>query len=122
MKLLASQIARELKASNHCVVSEAELSRVWPMSDKDREGELNKFARRNGLQVAFHKEGRYAILIRDVRSSIAEVGRNEKRELKHLRDAATWLKKMETRYAKRRKQVEARYRELLQSTRGIEAP
>ena len=50
MKLLASKIACELKALNYCVVSEAELSRGWPRYDKDREGKMKEFARRNGLQ------------------------------------------------------------------------
>jgi hypothetical protein len=119
MDALANRIARELKASNHCIVSKAELSRVWPISDKDREGKVKEFARRNGLQVVFYKEGLCAIFIRDVRSSMAEVSPKEKSELKHLREAATWLKKMEQRYAQRRKQVEARYRELLESTRKV---
>jgi hypothetical protein len=37
----------------------------------------------------------------------------EEIECRKLREAAEWLKKMEQRYAKQRKEVEARYRRLL---------
>jgi hypothetical protein len=37
----------------------------------------------------------------------------EEIECRKLREAAEWLKKMEQRYAKQRKEVEARYRKLL---------
>jgi hypothetical protein len=37
----------------------------------------------------------------------------EEIECRKLREAAEWLKKMEQRYAKQRKEVEARYHKLL---------
>jgi hypothetical protein len=61
---LASQIDRALKLSNHCAVYEEELSRVWPMPDKDREAKIKSFAYGKRLQVAFYKEGLCAIFIR----------------------------------------------------------
>ncbi len=63
MKMLASRIARELETSNHCAVYEEELSRVWPTPDTEREGKIKSFARQQGLQVAFYKEGLCAIFI-----------------------------------------------------------
>jgi len=41
----------------------------------------------------------------------------EEIECRKLRRAAGWLKKMEQRYAKQRKEVEARYRKLLPRAR-----
>jgi hypothetical protein len=38
---------------------------------------------------------------------------HEEIESRKLREAAEWLKKMEQRYAKQRKEVEARYHKLL---------
>jgi chaperonin cofactor prefoldin len=38
---------------------------------------------------------------------------HEEIECRKLREAAEWLKKMEQRYAKQRKEVEARYHKLL---------
>jgi hypothetical protein len=64
MEIIASRIERELNASNHCAVYEGELSRVWPMPDKDREEKIKSFARQQGLQVVFYKEGLCAIFIR----------------------------------------------------------
>jgi hypothetical protein len=101
------------KASNHCVVSESELSRVWPTSVKDREEKMKAFALRHGLQVAFFKQGVCAIFIRRSRLSTDEVKPKQKRELEQLRKAAEWLKRNEQRYAKQRKQIEARYRKLV---------
>ena len=40
----------------------------------------------------------------------------EEIECRKLREAAEWLKKMEQRYAKQRKEVEARYDKLLPRT------
>jgi hypothetical protein len=64
LKILASRIARDLKALNHCAIYEDELSRVWPMPDKDREAKIKGFAHGQGLQVAFYKEGLCAIFIK----------------------------------------------------------
>jgi hypothetical protein len=54
-----------LKLSNHCAVHEEELTRVWPIPDKDREAKIKSFARRQGLQVQFYREGLCAIFIKD---------------------------------------------------------
>ena len=40
MKILAGQIAKELKVANHCAVYEPELTRVWPRNGKRREAAI----------------------------------------------------------------------------------
>jgi hypothetical protein len=42
-----------------------------------------------------------------------DMAAREEIECRKLREAAEWLKKMEQRYAKQRKEVEARYHKLL---------
>ena len=74
---------------------------------------MKAFARRHGLQVAFYKEGACAIFIRGFHLSTDEVNPKKKRELEQLRKASKWLKSMEQRNAKQRKQIEARCRKLL---------
>jgi Sigma-70, region 4 len=126
MDALASRIEHQLKASNYCTVYERELSRVWPMSDKDRERKIDAFALAHRLQVVFHKAGLYTIFVRYRRSSTGGGSAKEKRERQQLRDAVKWLKKMEQRCTKQikvirkqRKQVEARYRKSLQSAHKV---
>jgi hypothetical protein len=65
MHILASRIAHRLKTEKLYAVYEDELSRVWPMPDKEREAKIKSFASSQGLQVAFYKEGLCAIFIRD---------------------------------------------------------
>jgi hypothetical protein len=65
MDVVAREIARELKTENHCAVYEKALSRVWPMSDKDRKGKIKTFAAEHGLQPAFYRQGPCAIFIKD---------------------------------------------------------
>ena len=61
MRLLASQIAEELKRANHCAVYEPDLTRVWPDKGKEREAQVELFARENGWRLRFYKDGFCAI-------------------------------------------------------------
>jgi hypothetical protein len=61
MKILAQQIAEELKKANHCAVYEPELSRVWPHNGIRREGQVAAFAKQHGWRVRFYKDGFCAI-------------------------------------------------------------
>ena len=61
MKILASQIAKELKKAKHCAIYESELTRVWPINGKSREADLALFAQKNGWRLRFYKDGFCAI-------------------------------------------------------------
>jgi len=61
MKILANQIAEELKNAKHCAIYEPELTRVWPNDGKDREREVAMFAEEHGFRLRFYKEGFCAI-------------------------------------------------------------
>jgi hypothetical protein len=61
MKILASQIAKELKKAKHCAIYEPELRRVWPINGKSREAKVALFAQQNGWRLRFYKEGFCAI-------------------------------------------------------------
>jgi hypothetical protein len=61
MKILARQIATELKAAKHRGVYEPELSRVWPYDSKRREAEILSFAKQHGWRLRFFKDGFCAI-------------------------------------------------------------
>jgi hypothetical protein len=61
MKILASQIAKEVKQAKHCAIYEPELARVWPINDKSREAKVALFAQQNGWQLRFYNEGFCAI-------------------------------------------------------------
>ena len=61
MKILANQIAEELKKAKHCAIYEPELTRVWPHDGKDREREVASFAEQHGFRLRFYKEGFCAI-------------------------------------------------------------
>jgi hypothetical protein len=61
MKILASQIAKELKQAKHCAVYEPELTRVWPLDGNMHEANVALFAKRNGWRLRFYKEGFCAI-------------------------------------------------------------
>jgi hypothetical protein len=61
MRILATQIAKELRRAKHCAVYEPELTRVWPSNGKKREADIALFARQNGWRLRFYKEGFCAI-------------------------------------------------------------
>jgi hypothetical protein len=61
MKILASQIAKELEKAEHCAVYEPELTRFWPINGKNREAQVAMFAEQHGWRLRFYKEGFCAI-------------------------------------------------------------
>jgi hypothetical protein len=61
MKILAKQIAKELKKAKHCAIYEPELTRFWPDDGKRRETEVARFAEQHGFRLRFYKEGFCAI-------------------------------------------------------------
>lgn len=63
MKLLASQIARELSKADHCAVYEPDLSRMWPDCGASREAEIASFAKRHGWRLRHYKAGFCAIFV-----------------------------------------------------------
>jgi hypothetical protein len=62
MKMLARQIKCELNTkTGHCAIYEEELQRIWPLSEEDRKGKIEKFAKEYGFQLSFYKQGLCAI-------------------------------------------------------------
>jgi hypothetical protein len=48
MKILASQITKELEKATHCAIYEPDLSRVWPDDGRQREPQIASFAKSHG--------------------------------------------------------------------------
>jgi hypothetical protein len=65
MNVLACRIVEELKSANHCAVYESDLAHVWPLSVKDREIKIAKFAQEHGFRLRFYKPGLCAIFDKD---------------------------------------------------------
>ncbi len=63
MKMLASKIERELQDYiwQHCAVYEADLRRLWPINETDRETKIEKFAKKYGFRLKSYREGVCAI-------------------------------------------------------------
>ena len=63
MKMLASQIERELQAGGwtHCAIYEDELIRVWPLDEPEREAKIAQFANQYGFRLRFYRRGLCAI-------------------------------------------------------------
>ena len=61
MKILASQIAKELEKANHCAVYEPEIMRVWPHNGNKREAKVAFFAEQHGWRLRYYKDGFCAI-------------------------------------------------------------
>jgi hypothetical protein len=64
MENLARRINSELRKSGkqaHFAVYEDELRRIWPVTDKDREARIARFAVEHGFQLGFYKQGLCAI-------------------------------------------------------------
>jgi hypothetical protein len=60
MKILASQIAKELKRAKHCAVYEPELTRVWP-DGETREAQITSFAKKHRWRLRHYSHGFCAI-------------------------------------------------------------
>jgi hypothetical protein len=45
----------------HCAVYEDELQRIWPLTEKDRQAKIARFARDYGFELGFYKQGLCAI-------------------------------------------------------------
>jgi hypothetical protein len=63
MKILARQIERELQAGKwkHHAVYEAELVRLWPLDESEREAKIGQFAKEYGFRLRFYQKGMCAI-------------------------------------------------------------
>lgn len=61
MKILASQISKELERANHCAVYEPEITRVWPDNGNKRETKIALFAEKHGWRLRYYKDGFCAI-------------------------------------------------------------
>ena len=68
MKTLAKRIRRELERESpkteHCIVYENELQRLWPIDEKNRKQRIAHFANQNGFKLTFYKPGLCAIFER----------------------------------------------------------
>jgi hypothetical protein len=65
MRTLAARIKRERRKSAllipYCAIYEEELRRFFPSELKNREAEIEKFAKQHGLRLRFYKRGLCAI-------------------------------------------------------------
>jgi hypothetical protein len=64
MKILATQIAKELKSAKHCAVYEPELTRVWP-DETNRQAQIASFAKNHGWRLRHYSHGFFAIFDED---------------------------------------------------------
>ena len=62
IKILASQVSKELKKAKHCGIYEPELSRVWPDDGRQRESQIASFAKMHGWRLRYYTDGFCAIL------------------------------------------------------------
>jgi hypothetical protein len=65
MKILASQVSKELKKAKHCGIYEPDLSRVWPDDGRQRESQIAFFAEMHGWRLRYYTDGFCAILDKD---------------------------------------------------------
>ena len=63
MKTLAVVIERELQAGKwkHYAAYEAELVRIWPLNESEREAKIAQFAKDYGFRLRFYQKGMCAI-------------------------------------------------------------
>jgi hypothetical protein len=61
MKTLAEWINLELEQRHECGVYEEELTKLWPIFDKDRKAKIEQFAVNSGFRLGFYKTGLCAI-------------------------------------------------------------
>jgi hypothetical protein len=59
VKVRANRIERELQRGEwkHCAVYEDELTRFWPLDEKDREAKIADFAKKYGFRLRFYRKG-----------------------------------------------------------------
>jgi hypothetical protein len=73
MRRLAARIRRELRQTAqlipYCAIFKKELQRFWPLELKNREAEIERFAKQHGLKLRFYKRGLCAIFQEDVQNS-----------------------------------------------------
>ena len=76
MKNLARRIKREFGVQTgkrvHCAVYEDELQRIWPLTEKDRQAKIARFARNFGFELGFYKQGYVPFLRRSRRANGVE--------------------------------------------------
>jgi hypothetical protein len=69
MRTLVARIRRELRKSAlpipYCAIYEEELQRFFPSELKNREAEIEKFAKQHGFKLRFYKRGLCAIFQED---------------------------------------------------------
>ncbi len=63
MKTLTRLVERELQAGKwkHYAVYEAELARLWPLNESEREAKIAQFAKDYGFRLRFYQKGMCAI-------------------------------------------------------------
>jgi len=61
MQTLAVQVAKEIAARGLSAVYEPELSRVWPKDGREREQQIQAFAREHGWRLRHYSDGFVAI-------------------------------------------------------------
>jgi len=71
MRALAAQIYRESECGERCTVYEFELTRIWPLNEKNREAQIVQFAKEHGFRVRFYRMGWCAIFDRQPVESAA---------------------------------------------------
>ena len=78
MEILANRIERELAIGDwkHCAVYEAELQRLWPLTDKNREADMGDFAKQHGFRLRFYRKGFCAIFDKDRSEPPRDVSHN----------------------------------------------
>jgi hypothetical protein len=65
MEALAAEIERQLALGvfNHCAVYEEELTRLWPLDQRQREANIAQFAEEHGFRLMFYSKGLCAIFV-----------------------------------------------------------
>ena len=65
MQTPAARIRRELRESAqlipYCAIYEEDLQRFWPLELRNREAEIERFAKQHGFKLRFYKRGLSAI-------------------------------------------------------------
>lgn len=64
MDSLANRIKQELVSEAHCAIYERELSRFWPLWEKEREKRIAQFAEQYGFRMGFYSKGLCAIFVK----------------------------------------------------------
>jgi len=52
----------------HCAVYEKDLTRLWPLDQKDREKQIVQFAEQYGFQLRYYSKGLCAIFVKEAAS------------------------------------------------------